>query len=91
MALRELSEKQVVAFDGERKAAMVGNLLVVLCGEPPAQPIVNTGTLYPSHLVASLRTMGQKKSYLLRIDPGLSVVAPHVFPQDHPRIPQGPG
>jgi regulator of protease activity HflC (stomatin/prohibitin superfamily) len=47
MALRELSEKQVVALDEVRKAAMVGNLLVVLCGESQAQPIVNIGTLYP--------------------------------------------
>jgi regulator of protease activity HflC (stomatin/prohibitin superfamily) len=47
MALRELSEKHVVELDEERKAAMVGNLLVVLCGEAEAQPILNTGTLYP--------------------------------------------
>jgi len=46
MALRELSEKKVVDLDDERKAAMVGNLLVVLCGEAEAQPIVNAGTLY---------------------------------------------
>jgi regulator of protease activity HflC (stomatin/prohibitin superfamily) len=46
MALKELSEKKVVELDEERKAAMVGNLLVVLCGEAEAQPIVNTGTLY---------------------------------------------
>jgi len=46
MALSELSEKQVVELDEERKAAMVGNLLVVLCGEAEAQPVINTGTLY---------------------------------------------
>jgi regulator of protease activity HflC (stomatin/prohibitin superfamily) len=46
MALRELSERKVVELDDERKAAMVGNLLVVLCGEAEAQPIVNAGTLY---------------------------------------------
>ncbi len=46
MALRELSEKQVVELDEERKAAMVSNLLVVLCGESEVTPIVNTGTLY---------------------------------------------
>lgn len=46
MALHELSKKQVVQLDEERKAAMVGNLLVVLCGETEAQPIVNAGTLY---------------------------------------------
>lgn len=46
MALRELSEKQVVHLDEERKAAMVSNLLVVLCGESEVHPVVNTGTLY---------------------------------------------
>ena len=46
MALRELSERKVVDLDDERKAAMVGNLLVILCGEAEAQPIVNAGTLY---------------------------------------------
>jgi regulator of protease activity HflC (stomatin/prohibitin superfamily) len=46
MALSMLSEKGVVALDEERKAAMVSNLLVVLCGERGAQPIVNTGTIY---------------------------------------------
>lgn len=46
MALRELSEKGVVQLDEERKAAMVSNLLVVLCGESQATPVVNTGTLY---------------------------------------------
>jgi regulator of protease activity HflC (stomatin/prohibitin superfamily) len=46
MALRELSEKAVVEMDEERKAAMVSNLLVVLCAESNVTPIVNTGTLY---------------------------------------------
>ncbi len=46
MALAELSAKQVVELDEERKAAMVGNLLVVLCGETEAEPVINTGTLY---------------------------------------------
>ena len=46
MALRELSEKGVVTMDEERKAAMVSNLLVVLCGEGEVTPVVNTGTLY---------------------------------------------
>jgi regulator of protease activity HflC (stomatin/prohibitin superfamily) len=46
MALRELSEKGVVQLDEERKAAMVSNLLVVLCGETEAKPVINTGTLY---------------------------------------------
>jgi len=46
MALERLAEKGVVQLDEERKAAMVSNLLVVLCGERGAQPVVNTGTLY---------------------------------------------
>ncbi|MFO1447488.1 MAG: SPFH domain-containing protein [Opitutaceae bacterium] len=46
MALNELSSKKVVALDEERKAAMVSNLLVVLCGESEAHPVINTGTLY---------------------------------------------
>ncbi len=46
MALDKLSEKQVVELDEERKAAMVSNLLVVLCGDKNAQPVVNSGTLY---------------------------------------------
>ena len=46
MALKELSEKNVVNLDEERKAAMVSNLLVVLCGESQVHPVVNTGTLY---------------------------------------------
>ena len=46
MALRELAEKQVVSLDEERKAAMVSNLLVVLCGESEVHPVINTGTLY---------------------------------------------
>ena len=46
MALARLSENQVVELDEERKAAMVSNLLVVLCGNKDAQPIVNSGSLY---------------------------------------------
>jgi len=46
MALEMLSEKKLVEFDPERKAAMVSNLLVVLCGERGTQPVVNTGTIY---------------------------------------------
>ena len=46
MALGMLSEKNVVHLDDERKAAMVSNLMVVLCGERDTQPIVNTGSLY---------------------------------------------
>lgn len=47
MALAMLSEKGIVHLDEERKAAMVSNLLVVLCGEKAATPILNAGTLYP--------------------------------------------
>jgi hypothetical protein len=46
MALDMLSRRDIVALDDERKAAMVSNLLVVLCGERSVQPIVNTGTIY---------------------------------------------
>ena len=46
MALEELNRKNVVQLDDERKAAMVSNLLVVLCGNHDAQPVVNSGSLY---------------------------------------------
>jgi regulator of protease activity HflC (stomatin/prohibitin superfamily) len=46
MALRDLAEKQVVQLDDERKAAMVSNLMVVLCGESEVHPVINAGTLY---------------------------------------------
>ena len=46
MALELLSQKNVVELDDERRAAMVSNLMVVLCGERDTQPVVNTGTLY---------------------------------------------
>lgn len=46
MALGMLSEKQIVTLDNERKAAMVSNLLVVLCSDHATQPVVNTGSLY---------------------------------------------
>ena len=45
MALNELSKKKIVELDDERKAAMVSNLMVVLCGDKDASPIVNAGTL----------------------------------------------
>jgi len=45
-ALVSLSEREIVHLDDERKAAMVSNLLVVLCSESDAQPVINTGTLY---------------------------------------------
>ena len=46
MALTMLSEKDIVVLDDEKKAAMVSNLLVVLCGEKSASPVLNTGSLY---------------------------------------------
>ncbi len=46
MALNKLSEEEIVALDDEKKAAMVSNLLVVLCADESAQPVVNAGTLY---------------------------------------------
>lgn len=46
MALRELAQKEVVHLDDERRAAMVSNLMVVLCGESEVHPVVNAGTLY---------------------------------------------
>ncbi|MGH9700318.1 MAG: SPFH domain-containing protein [Candidatus Acidiferrales bacterium] len=48
MALDQLSQRKVVDLDPERRAAMVSNLLVVLCGERAPQPVLNTGTLYSS-------------------------------------------
>jgi len=46
MALDKLNEDGIVDLDEERKAAMVSNLLVVLCGERSTQPVINTGTLH---------------------------------------------
>lgn len=46
MALEELSQKEIVSLDEEKKATMVSNLMVVLCGDKDATPVVNTGTLY---------------------------------------------
>lgn len=46
MALAQLSHKQIIELDEEKKAAMVSNLLVVLCGDRNAQPVLNTGTLH---------------------------------------------
>ena len=45
MALEELSKKEIVDLDEERKAAMVSNLMVILCGDKEASPVLNTGTL----------------------------------------------
>jgi regulator of protease activity HflC (stomatin/prohibitin superfamily) len=46
LALQQLSKKEIVQLDEEKKAAMVSNLMVVLCGEKAATPVLNTGTLY---------------------------------------------
>jgi hypothetical protein len=46
MALTDLARRGVVELDSERKAAMVSNLMVVLCGDSEAKPVINTGTLY---------------------------------------------
>jgi hypothetical protein len=46
MALDMLSRRGIVTLDDERKAAMVSNLLVVLCGDKSTQPVINTGTIY---------------------------------------------
>ena len=46
MALKHLEKDNIVVLDEERKAQMVSNLLVVLCSEQAAQPVVNAGTLY---------------------------------------------
>ncbi len=46
MALEQLSEKQIVDFDEEKKAAMISNLMVVLCGDKDPSPVINTGTLH---------------------------------------------
>ncbi len=46
MALQKLSEKDIVDLDNEKKATMVSNLMIVLCGEKAAAPVINTGTLY---------------------------------------------
>ncbi|OYO67864.1 hypothetical protein CG709_16715, partial [Lachnotalea glycerini] len=46
MAIDQLGEEEIVILDEERKAAMVSNLLVILCGNKDAQPIVNSGSIY---------------------------------------------
>jgi hypothetical protein len=46
MAIAKLSQKNIVALDDERKAAMVSNLMVILCGSRDAQPVINSGSLY---------------------------------------------
>ncbi len=66
MALDALSARQIVTLDDERTAAMVSNLLVVLCSDRAAQPVVNTGTLYSKCRPCSL--MAERKSFPLRMD-----------------------
>jgi len=46
LAIKKLSEEEVIELDHDKKAAMVTNLMVVLCSDEPAQPIVNSGTLH---------------------------------------------
>jgi len=46
MALDQLSKKEIVNFDEEKKASMVSNLMIVLCSEEAARPVVNAGTLH---------------------------------------------
>jgi hypothetical protein len=46
MALEMLSRNKIIELDEERRASMVSNLLVVLCGERAAQPVINAGTIY---------------------------------------------
>ena len=65
MALDRLESGGVVELDAERKAAMVSNLMVVLCGDQPASPIVNTGH------APQLIVPGERKQVLLRMDPAV--------------------
>ncbi len=46
MALQQLSKKEIIDLDEEKKAAMISNLMVVLCSDKAASPVVNTGTLH---------------------------------------------
>ena len=78
-ALYPLSEKKLVQLDEERKAAMVSNLMVVLCGEQQVNPIVNAGTLTSECATPTdgpggdhdPTTLMARKQFLLRIDPEL--------------------
>ena len=60
MALDHLSQKNIIELDDERRAAMVSNLLVVLCSDRHTQPVVNTG---------SALHVSQREAFLLRLDP----------------------
>ena len=70
MALERLDKHSTVKLDDERRAAMVSNLLVVLCGDKSAQPVVNTGTLYSRRTVT---IMSGRKSFLVRLPEELLV------------------
>ncbi len=61
LALERLREREVVELDEERKAQMVSNLLVVLCGDRATQPVVNAGS----------SSMAERKKLLLRLDPAV--------------------
>ena len=67
MALARLEAEDVVDLDEERKATMISNLLVVLCADRDAQPVVNTGTLYQKRA----RSVAERKKILLRLDPAV--------------------
>ena len=67
MALNRLSEGHVVELDEERKASMVSNLMVVLCGDQPPSPVVNTGSLY----TLTGRALTERRQVLLRVDPAV--------------------
>ena len=74
MALKQLEEKHVVELDEERKATMISNLLVVLCGDRDAQPVLNTGSLYQSrkgHMATDPAPRSERKKILLRLDPAV--------------------
>ena len=71
MALERLNEGELVELDEERKAAMVSNLLVVLCGNHDAQPIVNTGSLYQEWLIK------RKSKFHLDCQPSYMLLSHH--------------
>ena len=77
MALERLNENNVVELDEERKAAMVSNLLVVLCGNHDAQPVVHSGSLY-SWLTPDQRNRfrsGFLQSFMIRLPPGQKMIS----------------
>ena len=73
MALHKLSEEEIVELDEDKKAAMVSNLLVVLCADEAEQPVVNTGTLNHKSIKKEVKKVVAKKessikSFVLRVD-----------------------